>query len=119
MRPLGHGIIFCADPERRIPHIAAPRSRCPRHRKPAGVCTFCVWLTPYVHVRKCCRSPAVHLSPISITRRGPRCAALQVNDTGPHAKRQASFHPHEAVTIPGPVKVLVPALGANRTWTWR
>ncbi|KAI0297423.1 hypothetical protein BC826DRAFT_1001808 [Russula brevipes] len=45
------------------------------------------------------------------------CFVLQINDTGPNAKRQASFHPHEAVTIPGPVEVLVPALSADRTCT--
>ena len=46
----------------------------------------------------------------------PRRAVLQLNGSGPNAARQGSPHPHQVAAVPGRNEVLVPDLGADRTW---
>jgi 6-phosphogluconolactonase (cycloisomerase 2 family) len=46
----------------------------------------------------------------------PPRAELQFNGSGPNPNRQERSHPHEVVAIPGRIEILVPDLGADRTW---
>jgi Lactonase, 7-bladed beta-propeller len=46
----------------------------------------------------------------------PPRAVLQLNGSGPNTDRQQSSHPHDVVTVPGRTEILVPDLGADRTW---
>jgi len=46
----------------------------------------------------------------------PPRAVLQLNGSGPNHDRQESSHPHQVVTIPGRNEILIPDLGADRTW---
>lgn len=46
----------------------------------------------------------------------PPRAVLQLNGSGPNPDRQESSHPHQVVAIPGRNEILVPDLGADRTW---
>ena len=41
---------------------------------------------------------------------------LQLNGSGPNTARQESSHPHQVVAVPGRNEILVPDLGADRTW---
>jgi len=47
---------------------------------------------------------------------GPPRAVLQLNGSGPNTARQGSPHPHQVVAVPGRNEILVPDLGADRTW---
>ena len=46
----------------------------------------------------------------------PPHAVLQLNGSGPNTARQESSHPHQVVAVPGRNEILVPDLGADRTW---
>jgi 6-phosphogluconolactonase (cycloisomerase 2 family) len=51
----------------------------------------------------------------------PLCAndaptLLQLEGTGPSTDRQSSSHPHHIVSVPGRAELLIPDLGADRTW---
>ncbi|KAI0305552.1 3-carboxy-cis,cis-mucoante lactonizing enzyme [Multifurca ochricompacta] len=46
----------------------------------------------------------------------PPSALLQLNGTGPDLNRQMSSHPHHIVSVPGRAELLIPDLGADRTW---
>ncbi|KAI0268656.1 3-carboxy-cis,cis-mucoante lactonizing enzyme [Gloeopeniophorella convolvens] len=42
--------------------------------------------------------------------------SLHFKGTGPNPERQEGSHPHHLVTIPGRTELLIPDLGADRTW---
>ncbi|KAI0048625.1 putative isomerase YbhE [Auriscalpium vulgare] len=42
--------------------------------------------------------------------------STQFSGTGPDASRQESSHPHQVVFVPGREELLVPDLGADKTW---
>jgi len=46
----------------------------------------------------------------------PPRTVLQLNGSGPNAARQKSSHPHQVVALPGRAEMLIPDLGADRTW---
>lgn len=45
-----------------------------------------------------------------------KSSLLQLRGTGPDPDRQESSHPHHVVSIPGRTELLIPDLGADRTW---
>jgi len=46
----------------------------------------------------------------------PQGTALQLSGSGPNVGRQQSSHPHQVVAVPGRNELLVPDLGADKTW---
>ena len=49
----------------------------------------------------------------------PGAVALQLTGTGPNADRQESSHPHQVILHPQRDELLVPDLGADKTWRFK
>lgn len=45
-----------------------------------------------------------------------RCKSIEFSGTGPNKDRQEASHPHQIVFAPELGEVLVPDLGADKTW---